>query len=166
MNRKYDTKEFRKIVSIIRENYEDAKLTTDIIVGFPGETNEEFEKTKSFLEEIKFYKMHIFKYSARKGTIASTLKEQVDVNKKEERSKILLEMSDKFQNEYNQKYIGKSLKVLIEEYDNNFYKGHTKNYIEVFGKGKKDFINKIIDIKIEKQDKNNNCLIGNIIDKN
>ena len=129
MNRRYKVEEFRKIVELLRKNYKDVNLTTDIIVGFPGETEEEFQKTYKFLEEIKFYKMHIFKYSQRKGTKAAVMSGQIDGNKKEERSRKLIELSDKNEEEYNKKYVGKEVEVLWEEEKEGFYKGHTKNYI-------------------------------------
>ena len=129
MNRRYTTEQFKHIVNLLRENYQDVNLTTDIIVGFPGETEEEFNKTYEFLKEIKFYKMHIFKYSQRKGTKAAVMKGQIDGNKKEERSRKLIELSDKNEEEYNKKYVGKEVEVLWEEEKEGFYKGHTKNYI-------------------------------------
>jgi len=129
MNRRYSIEEFKNIVDLLKKNYEDVNLTTDIIVGFPGETEEEFNKIYEFLKEIKFYKMHIFKYSQRKGTKAAVMSGQIDGNKKEERSRKLIELSDKNEEEYNKKYIGKEVEVLWEEEKNGFYKGHTKNYI-------------------------------------
>ena len=129
MNRRYSIEEFKNIVDLLKKNYEDVNLTTDIIVGFPGETEEEFNKTYEFLKEIKFYKMHIFKYSQRKGTKAAVMKGQIDGNKKEERSRKLIELSDKNEEEYNKKYIGKEVEILWEEEKEGFYKGHTKNYI-------------------------------------
>ena len=132
MNRRYNTHEFENIVNLLRNNYEDVILTTDIIVGFPGETDEEFNKTYEFLKKIKFYKMHIFKYSQRKGTKAASMKEQIDGNIKELRSQKLLELSDKNEEEYNKTYIGKDVEVLFEEEKDGFYKGHTKNYILVY----------------------------------
>ena len=134
MNRRYTTNEFREIVNILRKYYEDVILTTDIIVGFPGETEEEFEKTYKFLEEIKFYKMHIFKYSSRKGTKASQMSNQINGNKKEERSKKLIELSNKNQKEYNKGYIGKEVEILWEEEKEGTYRGHTKNYILAYCK--------------------------------
>ena len=134
MNRRYTTNEFREIVNILRKYYEDVILTTDIIVGFPGETEEEFEKTYKFLEEIKFYKMHIFKYSSRKGTKASQMSNQINGNKKEERSKKLIELSNKNQTEYNKSYIGKEVEILWEEEKEGTYRGHTKNYILAYCK--------------------------------
>ena len=104
MNRKYTTKEFREVVKRLRNNIKDVNLTTDIIVGFPGETEEEFNTTYEFLKEIKFYKMHIFKYSKRDGTIAATMPNQIDGNIAEQRSKKLIELSERNQKEYEKKY--------------------------------------------------------------
>lgn len=132
MNRRYTTKEFEKIVNLLRENYNDVILTTDIIVGFPGETEEEFNKTYEFLKKIKFYKMHVFKYSKRKGTKAAMMPLQIDGNIKEIRSQKLIELSNINEIEYNKTYIGKEVQVLFEERKDGFYKGHTKNYILVY----------------------------------
>ena len=134
MNRRYTTEEFRHIVNLLRENYQDVNLTTDIIVGFPQETEEEFNKTYEFLKEIKFYKMHVFKYSQRKGTKAAVMKGQIDGNKKEERSQKLIELSNKNEKEYNQNYVGKEVEVLWEEEKEGFYRGHTNNYILAYCK--------------------------------
>lgn len=131
MNRRYTTEQFREIVKIIRETYSDANLTTDIIVGFPWESEEEFKKTYKFLSEIKFYKMHVFKYSQRKGTKAAVMTNQVPGDIKEQRSKELIELSDKNELEYNKFYVGKKVEVLWEETKNGVIKGHTQNYIEV-----------------------------------
>ena len=132
MNRRYTTEEFIEIVKILREYYKDVILTTDIIVGFPGETEEEFNKTYKFLEEIKFYKMHVFKYSPRKGTKAAIMKYQIDGNTKEERSKKLIELSNRNELYYNKKYINKEVEVLFEEKKEKIYHGHTKNYILIY----------------------------------
>ena len=131
MNRRYNTEQFKEIVKRLRNTYSDVNLTTDIIVGFPGETEEEFEKTYKFLDEVKFYKMHIFKYSQRKGTKAAEMPEQISPEEKEKRSKELIELSDKNEEEYNKKYIGKTVEVLWEEEKQGTYKGHTKNYVLV-----------------------------------
>ena len=135
MNRKYTTQDLTEIMERLRRYYPDVMLTTDIIVGFPGETESEFEKTYKFLEKAQFYKMHVFQYSQRKGTRAAVMPNQVDGNIKEKRSKELIEMSNKYQKEYNEKYIGKEVEVLFEEKEeiNNeiYYKGHTQNYIMV-----------------------------------
>lgn len=131
MNRRYTTQQFEEIVKRLRKAYDNVNLTTDIIVGFPGETEEEFAKTYKFLEKIKFYKMHIFKYSPRKGTRAEQMTQQIEPQLKEERSKKLIELSDKNEKEYNSEYVGKRVEVLWEEQKNEIYKGHTKNYVLV-----------------------------------
>lgn len=131
MNRRYTTEEFEQSVKKLREYYPNAALTTDIIVGFPKESEEEFEITYNFLTEIKFYKMHIFKYSKRKGTKAAIMEGQINNNIKEQRSAKLIELSNKNQKEYNKQYIGKKLEVLFEERNNEYIKGHTTNYIVV-----------------------------------
>ena len=131
MNRKYTTDQFRHVVELLRNAYPEVHLTTDVIVGFPGETEEEFNKTYEFLKEIKFYKMHVFKYSPRSGTVAAKMPNQIDGNIKEERSNKLIELSDENEKEYNQKYIGKEVEVLLEEREGEYLNGHTTNYMVV-----------------------------------
>ena len=131
MNRRYTTTQFKEITERIRNTFPNVNLTTDIIVGFPGETEEEFNKTYKFLEEIKFYKMHIFQYSPRKGTRAANMPNQVLSNIKEKRSKMLIDLSDSNEEFYNKQYIGKKVEVLWEEEKNGISKGHTSNYILV-----------------------------------
>ena len=132
MNRRYTIEEFEIGVELLRKAYNNVALTTDIIVGFPGESEEEFNTTYKFLKKIKFYKMHIFKYSQRKGTRAAVMPNQVDGNIKEERSRKLINLSDENEKEYNEKYIGKEVEVLFEEphIENGirYMKGHTTNY--------------------------------------
>ena len=149
MNRRYTTEQFKEIVDRLRKTYSNVNLTTDIIVGFPGETDEEFEKTYQFLKEIKFYKMHVFQYSPRKGTRAATMPNQVPAEIKEKRSKRLIELSDKNQEEYNNQYIGKKVKVLWEEEKNGMNKGHTSNYILVEREKNKNLENtfEVVEIK-------------------
>ena len=144
MNRRYTTGEFKKVVERLRSVYQDAILTTDIIVGFPGETSEEFKQTYEFLKEIKFYKMHVFPYSIRKGTKAAEMPNQVDGSEKEKRSKALIELSNENQFSYNKQYIGKIVEVLIEEDS----KGHTANYILVKAENIVNLENQIVKIKI------------------
>lgn len=153
MNRRYTTEQFKEIVRLLRGAYSDVNLTTDIIVGFPGETDEEFNKTYQFLKEIKFYKMHIFKYSPRKGTKAAVMPNQINGDIKEERSKKLIELSDRNEIEYNKLYIGKNVEVLFEEEKDGMYKGHTQNYIMVYCQSKEKLDNKIIDVVCEKAEK-------------
>lgn len=147
MNRRYTTEQFQEITKLLRKNFKDSILTTDIIVGFPGETDEEFNKTYSFLEQIKFYKMHVFKYSPRKGTKAAMMPNQIEGNKKEERSRKLISLSNKNQKEYNKSYVGKELEILFEEEKNGIYQGHTKNYILAHYKTTQNLENKIIKLK-------------------
>ena len=148
MNRKYNTEEFEEGVDLLRKTFPNVALTTDVIVGFPGETEEEFEKTYKFLEKIKFTKMHVFKYSPRTGTVAAKMPNQVDGNKKEERSKKLIELSSKNEREFLEKYVGKTVEVLFEEAEEGYTKGHTTNYIIVKVEGE-NLENKITTVKIE-----------------
>lgn len=155
MNRRYTTEEFKAVTKRLRAKFPNAALTTDIIVGFPGETDEEFNTTYEFLKEIAFYKMHIFKYSQRKGTKAAVMPNQVDGKIKEERSKKLIELSNENEYNYNKKYIGKQVEVLFEEREGEYLKGHTTNYIVVKHKtDKNDLINKIAKVTVSeaKQD--------------
>ena len=148
MNRRYNTEQFKEIVKRLRNTYSDVNLTTDIIVGFPGETEEEFEKTYKFLDEIKFYKMHIFKYSQRKGTKAAVMQNQIPGDIKELRSRRLIELSNKNEFEINQKYIGKKVEVLFEEEKEGVFKGHTANYILVYCNDEKENLsNKIQEVE-------------------
>ena len=148
MNRKYTCDEFREVTKILRKYFKDVNLTTDIIVGFPGETEEEFNKTYEFLKEIKFYKMHIFKYSPREGTPAAKMPNQVDGNIKEQRSQKLIELSDQNQLWYNQKHIGKPVEVLFEEEKDGVWSGYTKNYMKVNIKSSKNLENQLVTVKI------------------
>lgn len=135
MNRRYTTEEFEIVTQILRRAYPKAALTTDIIVGFPEETEMEFKQTYEYLKKIAFYKMHIFKYSPRKGTKAAIMPNQVDGNIKEERSKRLIALSDENEVRYNEEYVGKKVEVLFEdehiENGKTYIKGHTTNYIVV-----------------------------------
>lgn len=133
MNRRYTTSEFKNIVRILRDNIKDVALTTDVIVGFPGETEEEFNSTYKFLKEIKFSKMHVFKYSKRKGTKAATFPNQIDGNVQEKRSNELIKMSSVHESEFAKQYVGKEVRVLFE----NEHEGHTTNYIEVISKNER-----------------------------
>ena len=150
MNRKYTTEEFKTSVHLLREYYPDVALTTDVIVGFPGETEEEFAQTYVFLKEIDFYKMHIFPYSPRRGTKAAVMPNQVEAKVKEERSKKLIELSNENEVRQNEKEIGKIVEVLLEEEDGEFLKGHTANYHLIKVKMSPQFLNTIQKVKVEK----------------
>ena len=151
MNRKYTTQDIREKCKAIREHFEYPALTTDIIVGFPGETDEEFEQTREFLEEINLYEMHIFKYSIRKGTRAADMKPQIDDQIKAKRSNILLEMSKQHQKAFETKQLGMVKEVLIEEKmhgQDHYYTGHTKEYMKVALYSEEPLENKIIKVKL------------------
>ena len=151
MNRKYTTEEFKEIVQRLRRYYDDVILTTDIIVGFPGETEEDFETTYNYLKKINFYKMHVFPYSPRKGTVAAKMPDQIQGDVKEKRSKKLIELSNENQKQYNQNLIGKDVEVLFEEKNKEgYYKGHTQNYILVEYKTDEELENKIVKVNIKK----------------
>lgn len=153
MNRRYTTDEFENGVQLLRKKYPNVALTTDVIVGFPGETEDEFNLTFEFLKKIKFYKMHIFKYSQRKGTKAAVMPNQIDGKVKEERSRKLIELSNKYEKEYNREYIEKTVQVLLEEQfskdGTKFMKGHTTNYILVEVKTDENLDNTIKNIGID-----------------
>ena len=154
MNRKYNTNEFKEAVELIRKYYPNVLLTADVIVGFPGETEEEFETTYKFLEKIKFYKIHVFKYSKRKGTKAATMPNQISPEKQNERSNKIIELSNKVQEEYNKQYIGKQVQVLIEEKEGKYYKGHTSNYMMIYVETEENLENKIVEAKITQIEQN------------
>ena len=136
MNRHYTKEEFKEAVDCIRRAFPLAAITTDIIVGFPGETEEDFQESKSFIEEIGFYDMHIFKYSRRKGTRADEMKEQITEKVKKERSKILLDLALKDSEKFRERFIGKTTEVLIEENreldGKKYYTGFNKEYIRFY----------------------------------
>ena len=151
MNRKYTTQDIREKCKAIREHFQYPALTTDIIVGFPGETEEEFEETRKFLEEIDLYEMHVFKYSIRKGTKAADMKPQINDQIKAKRSNILLEMSKQHQKEFETKQLGMVKEVLIEEKmhgKDHYYTGHTKEYIKVALYSEEPLENKIVKVKL------------------
>ena len=160
MNRKYTTEEFKHVTEILRKYFKDVNLTTDIIVGFPGETDEEFNITYNFLKDISFYKMHIFKYSKRDGTVAAKMSNQVDGNLAEERSRKLIELSEKNMKLYNEKYIGKEVEVLFEEKQDEYWVGHTRNYMIVKIRAN-DFLENVVkNVKIIENNKD--ILLGEI----
>lgn len=148
MNRRYTIEEFETSTKLLRKIYPRVSLTTDIIVGFPSETDEDFEQTYEFLNKIKFYKMHVFKYSPKKGTKAAEMQKQINPKKKEERSKRLIELSNKNEEEYNKILIGKEVEVLFEEKEEGLYRGHTTNYIIVNVPSVQKITNQIKKVKI------------------
>ncbi|WP_346887144.1 tRNA (N(6)-L-threonylcarbamoyladenosine(37)-C(2))-methylthiotransferase MtaB [Clostridium sp. UBA1056] len=158
MNRKYTAQEYKEVVENLRKYIKDVSITTDIIAGFPGESNIEFEDTYEFLKDIKLSKMHIFKYSKRTGTKAAEMAFQVDGLIKEERSKRLIELNNTLEVEFMERFIGKEMKVLYEEAisgKNNTYVGYTENYIKVITESKENLEGKIVTTKIISIEKEN-----------
>ena len=148
MNRKYNTEEYKKVAGKLREVFPDVALTTDLIVGFPGETEEEFKKTVEFVEDISFSAMHIFKYSPREGTPASKYKSQVKPQIKDERSKLITSIAEKNEEKFKRGFIGRSMKVLYEHPFNKkdtLFEGLTDNYIRVVSESQEDIKGKIIE---------------------
>ena len=151
MNRKYLTNYFENKVKKIREIRPDISLTTDVIVGFPGETEEEFQETLDFVSKIKFTKVHVFPYSRRKGTKADTMPNQIPENIKKERVKRLIDLSNKLEKEYLDLFLNKEVEVLIEEEYPDYSLGHTGNYLKV--KVLKPFkSNELIKVKLIKRE--------------
>jgi len=151
MNRHYTAEDYKKNVEDLRRNIKDVNITTDIIVGFPGETEEEFNETFSFLKGIKLTKMHIFKYSPRKGTKASEMKPVVESKIKEERSNKLIKLGEQLEQEYMRSFLGRSMDVLFEEacsHREGFYEGYTPNYMKVVAKSAEDIKGMIVTTKL------------------
>lgn len=151
MNRKYTAAEYKEVCDNLRKYIKDVSITTDIIVGFPGESTTEFEETYKFLSDIKLSKMHIFKYSKRAGTKAADMPFQVDGNLKEERSKALIELNHKNEIGFMEKFIGRTMNVLYEEKvsdTENSYVGYTENYLKVISESSENITGKIVPTKV------------------
>ncbi|MCC0631408.1 MULTISPECIES: tRNA (N(6)-L-threonylcarbamoyladenosine(37)-C(2))-methylthiotransferase MtaB [unclassified Clostridioides] len=149
MNRRYTTLEYKTIVDRLRDKMPNVAITTDVIVGFPGETNEEFKQTYEFLKDIELSQMHIFKYSPRKGTPAATMENQIDPQIKHFRSEQLLNLSKENFNKFATKFIGSELDVLFEQnIEGNKFEGLTSNYIRVVVESDKNIQGQILKVKI------------------
>ena len=134
MNRHYTPEQFLAGVELLRQTFEHPAITTDVIVGFPGETEEEFEITRAFLEKVSFYEMHVFKYSKRKGTRAAVMENQIPEPVKTQRSNVLIAMDEKDTAVFREYYLGKNAEVLFEEKKEisgqQYWIGHTKEYVK------------------------------------
>ena len=150
MNRKYDKKYFINKIDKIKKIKEDMNITTDVIVGFPSETDMDFEECINTIERIGFTKLHVFPYSDRKGTVASKMDNKVPGNVKKERVKKLLEVSKNLELNYMNKHIGYDALFIPETYENGYLIGHTSNYLLIKAKGKKNFLGKEVLVKISK----------------
>lgn len=152
MNRKYTTKEYERGCELLRKYFVHPAITTDVIVGFPGETEEEFEQTKAYLEHIHFYEMHIFKYSKRKGTRAAVMPDQIDEQVKAARSEKLIALGHDMSKEFRKFYIGKNEEVLFEEKavisDKEYFVGYTKEYVKVAKETDENLENQIVSGRI------------------
>ena len=152
MNRKYTTKEYERGCELLRKYFVHPAITTDVIVGFPGETEEEFEQTKAYLEHIHFYEMHIFKYSKRKGTRAAVMPDQIDEQIKAARSEKLIALGHDMSKEFRKFYIGKNEEVLFEEKavigDKEYFVGYTKEYVKVAKKTDENLENQMVSGRI------------------
>ena len=161
MNRHYTTGEYYQSVEILRKFFDHPAITTDVIVGFPGETEEEFGRTRAFLEKIRFYEMHVFKYSRREGTVAASMPGQLSEQVKTARSSELLELEGRQSVEFRRHYIGREAEVLLEEtreLDGKRYLiGHTKDYVKVaveadctLPRGEMPKINSLVKVPVRK----------------
>lgn len=152
MNRKYDCEQFLSKIELIRKACPNVALTTDVITGFPGETEEEFEETYEFIKKCGFNMLHVFPYSSREGTVASRMPNQIDPRIKKERALRLIELSNKLWDKYCNNFVGKEVEVLIEQYDekNHFNVGHTSNYLEVKIPSNENCVGKIVKVTYKK----------------
>lgn len=156
MKRAYTAEKYAEVVQIIREKMPDVAITTDIIVGFPGESESEFMETCDFVKSIKFAKLHVFPYSVRKGTRAADMKDQVDNAIKKTRAEKLRKIGQQLQSDYHSQFIGGQIPVLFEEEKSGYWFGLTSNYIRVKHKSKEDLENQILSVKLTKT---KNCII-------
>jgi threonylcarbamoyladenosine tRNA methylthiotransferase MtaB len=155
MNRKYTTEEYKKGCDLLRKYFNHPAITTDVIVGFPGEDENEFSVTKEFLEDVHFYKMHIFKYSPRRGTRAESMPNQVDEQVKTRRSAELIDLDHRMSKEYRDFYLDSQRTALIEEKvtieGKEYYTGYTMEYVKVAVESEADLVNQIVRGKIVKE---------------
>lgn len=153
MNRRYTSEEYYEKCMLLRKYFTHPALTTDVIVGFPGETEEEFEKSKAFIDKVDFYETHIFKYSKREGTKAAVMDNQIPEQIKTARSNELLELGQKKRIKYEEQFVGTTVEVLMEEQikidGENYQVGHTKEYVKVALKTEANLQNKLVDIQID-----------------
>ena len=155
MNRRYTAEEYYEKCQLLRKYFDNPALTTDVIVGFPGETEEEFAESKAFVDKVDFYETHIFKYSRREGTKAAAMKDQVPDQIKAARSAELLELNRKKQAVYEERLLGTTQEVLIEEKivrdGEELQIGHTKEYVKIGVKNPNNLINQLVNVEIENQ---------------
>ena len=155
MNRRYTSEEYYEKCQLLRKYFDNPALTTDVIVGFPGETEEEFEKSRAFVDKVNFYETHIFKYSKRQGTKAAVMEGQVPEQIKTVRSNIMLEMDEKKRAEYEKAFVGREVEVLFEEKitknDACYWVGHTKEYVKIALQTEENLQNQLTNVRIDNQ---------------
>ena len=153
MNRRYTSEEYYEKCCILRRYFDNPALTTDVIVGFPGETEEEFQKSRDFVDKVNFYETHIFKYSRRECTRAAAMENQVSEQEKARRSAVLIELGEKKRKAYEQSFLGKEVEVLVEEEavieGRPMQTGHTKEYIRIAFEGDKSLKNTIVKVRVD-----------------
>lgn len=148
MNRKYTSEEYAAACERLRKAFPHVAITTDIIVGFPTETEENFKESYDFAKKVKLSKIHVFPYSPKEGTPAAKMRPQVAPEVKNERSHKMLKLSDKLNREFMSAYINKPMEVLFERLDNGYYEGHTRNYIKVLCKSDRDLTNQLVTVRL------------------
>jgi len=150
MRRRYSVGDYQKSVDLIRETIPEAAITTDIIVGFPGETEAEFEQSYNFCQQIGFARIHVFPYSARQGTLAAQMTNQVEDRVKKERSQRMLKLAEASSKEFYRQFLGKTMTVLFEQQSDAIWSGLTDNYIKVYARSSEDLTNKLIPVRMMK----------------
>ena len=150
MNRKYNKEQFINKINLIKKACPNVTLTTDVIVGFPGESEEEFMETYNFIKECGFHMLHVFPFSSREGTLASKMKDQINPKIKKERCLKLIELSNKLWDEYCSKFVGQEVEVLVEQYEDGYNIGHTSNYLEVKYPSNKSEVGQIVKVVYKK----------------
>lgn len=150
MNRKYNAEQYAEACERLRNAFPNVAITTDIIVGFPDETEEDFKESLAFAKKMKLDKIHTFPYSPKKSTPAAKMKNQISGDVKSQRSKEMIALSDKMNIDFLNNNIGKTVPVLFEDMENGFWQGHTTNYIKVLVKSDENLNNKIVDVKLDK----------------
>lgn len=163
MNRRYNMDEFIAKINEIRSIRPNIAITTDVIVGFPGETEELFNETVESIKKIKFAEMHVFPYSRREGTLAAAMPNQVDGNVKKERVRKLISLSEELKNEFYKSLIGTEEELLVEKYLDGYLVGHLSNYGLCKVKSDKELLNEILKVKLSSYE--NDCFVGTIVKK-
>lgn len=149
MNRRYTSDEYAAACDRLRKAFPDVAVTTDIIVGFPTESDENFTESYDFAKRVKLSKIHVFPYSPKTGTPAAKIRPQVPPDVKSDRSHKMLELSESLNREFMSKYIDKNMEVLFERLEGDYYEGHTRNYIKVLCKSDRDLTNEIVMVKLK-----------------